>query len=93
MKPTSTSSFPFVLQRVKIPDAEMAHVDTAPQQVSQRTPRQSRIFPPVAQYNPPRLQSNQMHCSGPNRNGCLRQAEASAPIIYRFIEHALHLDE
>lgn len=88
--------FPFTLQRVKVLDAEMAYVDTAPKQPSQTKPVILFLHGnPTSSYlwrNIIPHVSNQTRCIAPDLIG-MGASDKLPHLAYRFIEHALYLDE
>ena len=89
-------NFPFTLHRVKIFDAEMAYVDTGPTQSSQQqpvvlflhgNPTSSYLWRNIIPYV-----SNQTRCIAPDLIG-MGASDKLPHLTYRFIEHALYLDE
>lgn len=91
-----SSDFLFTLQRVKILDAEMAYIDTAPTQSSHQqpvvlflhgNPTSSYLWRNIIPYV-----SNRARCVAPDLIG-MGASEKLPHLTYRFIEHALYLDE
>ena len=89
-------NFPFALQRVKVLDAEMAYVDTAPEQSSLEKPVILFLHGnPTSSYlwrNIIPHVSNQTRCIAPDLIG-MGASDKLPHLTYRFIEHALYLDE
>ena len=88
--------FPFTLQRVKILDAEMAYVDTASTQDSHQQPVMLFLHGnPTSSYlwrNIIPHVSSQARCIAPDLIG-MGASDKLPHLAYRFIEHALYLDE
>lgn len=91
-------NFPFTLERIKVYDAEMAYIDTAPNQLSSTTTNPVMLFlhgNPTSSYlwrNIIPHISTQARCLAPDLIGM--GASSKLPhLAYRFIEHALYLDE
>ena len=91
-------NFPFTLQRVKVLDAEMAYVDTAPNPTSQEKEKPVLLFlhgNPTSSYlwrNIIPHVSNQTRCIAPDLIG-MGASDKLPHLSYRFIDHALYLDE
>ena len=88
--------FPFTLQRVQVYDTEMAYIDTAPIQAFQEKPVMLFLHGnPTSSYlwrNIIPHVSNQTRCLAPDLIGM--GASGKLPhLAYRFLEHALYLDE
>ena len=89
--------FPFTLQRIKVLDAEMAYVDTAPAETS---PQQQPVMlflhgNPTSSYlwrNIIPHISSKTRCIAPDLVG-MGASEKLPHLSYRFVEHALYLDE
>ena len=91
-----SADFPFTLHRVKVLDVEMAYIDTAPQQLISQTPTILFLHDnPTSSYlwrNVIPHVSPQARCIAPDCIGM--GASSKLPhLAYRFIEHALYLDE
>ena len=88
--------FPFDLQRVKVYDAEMAYIDTAPKPTSQTDPVMLFLHGnPTSSYlwrNIIPHVSNQARCIAPDLIG-MGASDKPPHLPYRFIEHVLYLDE
>ncbi|MCJ1453932.1 hypothetical protein MMC28_004281 [Mycoblastus sanguinarius] len=88
--------FPFTLQRVKILDAEMTYIDTAPTQNSQQQPVMLFLHGnPTSSYlwrNIIPHVSSRTRCIAPDLIG-MGASDKLPHLTYRFIEHALYLDE
>lgn len=90
--------FPFKLQRVKILDAEMAYVDTAPTQNHQQQQQPVLLFlhgNPTSSYlwrNIIPHVSDRSRCLAPDLIG-MGASDKLPHLTYRFLEHALYLDE
>ena len=92
-----SSDFPFTLHRVKVLNAEMAYVDTAPAMHSQQqqpvtlflhgNPTSSYLWRNVIPHV-----SSQTRCIAPDLVG-MGSSDKLPNSSYRFIEHALYLDE
>jgi len=91
-----SSDFPFTLQRVKILDAEMAYVDTAPKQNLHQEPLLLFLHGnPTSSYlwrNVIPHVSSRARCLAPDLIG-MGASDKLPHLAYRFIEHALYLDE
>ena len=91
--------FPFTLERVKVYDAEMAYIDTAPNQQPSSTtkdpvmlflhgnPTSSYLWRNIIPHIP-----RQIRCLTPDLIG-MGESTKLPHLSYRFIEHALYLDE
>ena len=89
--------FPFTLQRIKVLDAEMAYVDTAPAKHFQQhqpvmlflhgNPTSSYLYRNIIPHI-----SGRMRCIAPDLIG-MGASDKLPQMSYRFIEHALYLDE
>lgn len=88
--------FPFTLHRVKVYDAEMAYVDTAPEQPSQKEPVMLFLHGnPTSSYlwrNIIPHVSSHTRCIAPDLIG-MGASDKLPHLAYRFIEHAHYLDE
>ena len=88
--------FPFTLQRVKVYDAEMAYVDTAPNQSSQTEPVVLFLHGnPTSSYlwrNIIPHVSKNARCVAPDLIG-MGASDKLPHLAYRYIEHVLYLDE
>ena len=88
--------FPFDLQRVKVYDAEMAYIDTAPKQASQTDPVILFLHGnPTSSYlwrNIIPHVSKETRCVAPDLIG-MGASDKLPHLAYRFIEHVLYLDE
>ena len=88
--------FPFTLQRVRILDAEMAYIDTAPTQNSQQQPVMLFLHGnPTSSYlwrNIIPHVSGRTRCVAPDLIG-MGASDKLPHLAYRFIDHALYLDE
>ena len=91
-----SADFPFTLHRIKTLDAEMAYVDTAPGRTSEQdpvlvflhgNPTSSYLWRNIIPYA-----SNQARCIAPDLIG-MGASEKLHHLVYRFVEHALYLDE
>ena len=87
--------FPFILQRVRILDAAMAYVDTAPTQLSQQQPVLLFLHAnPISSYvwrNIITHVSSRIRCLASDLVG-MGASDKFSHLAYRFIEHALYLD-
>ncbi len=93
-----SSDFPFILHRVKVLDAEMAYVDTAPTNHYKQQQQPVMLFlhgNPTSSYlwrNVIPHVSSQTRCIAPDLIG-MGASDKLPHLSYRFIEHALYLDE
>ncbi len=93
-----SSDFPFILHRVKVLDAEMAYVDTAPTKHYKQQQLPVMVFlhgNPTSSYlwrNVIPHDSSQTRCVAPDLIG-MGASDKLPHLSYRFIEHALYLDE
>ena len=92
-----SSDFPFTLERVRVYDAEMAYIDTAPNAPTTTknpvmlflhgNPTSSYLWRNIIPHIPP-----QTRCLAPDLIGM--GASSKLPhLAYRFLDHALYLDE
>ena len=94
-----SSEFPFTLSRVKVYDAEMAYIDTAPKAPPTTSKNPVMLFlhgNPTSYYlsrnKIPYIPSHQTRCLAPDLIGM--GASSKLPhSTYHFLDHALYLDE